>query len=168
MSAPPTCIRPARPTSWSCVIATALPNPLTALSLRRPSSVRAVQAYSGVARTCKPRVLWQNRAIMRAMLLRTQAPVATAPLEPAEVTPPTPGFGEVPVRAGDVRLRHPAEVRRRGGRAPALRRHHRLPGSATEPARAGRAPRPLRVRLLGPHHATDRPALGLPGVRLHP
>jgi propanol-preferring alcohol dehydrogenase len=35
---------------------------------------------------------------MRAMLLRTQAPVATAPLEPTEVTPPAPGFGEMRVR----------------------------------------------------------------------
>ncbi|HSB42503.1 MAG TPA: zinc-dependent alcohol dehydrogenase family protein [Methylomirabilota bacterium] len=35
---------------------------------------------------------------MRAMLLRAQASIATAPLEPAEIAPPTPAPGEVRVR----------------------------------------------------------------------
>ena len=35
---------------------------------------------------------------MRAMLLRAQASIGTAPLEPAEIAPPAPGPGEVRVR----------------------------------------------------------------------
>lgn len=60
--------------------------------------IETAPAYSGGGRGRKPRVLWQNHVVMRAMLLRAQAPIGSSPLEAAEIAPPSPEPGEVRVR----------------------------------------------------------------------
>ena len=58
--------------------------------------------------------------------------------------------------------RAPRRVRRRRGRAAAVRRHHRLPRPAPGRAPAGRPPGDLRVRRLGPPRGAGRARPGTP------
>ena len=65
-------------------------------------------------------------------------------------------------------LRAARELRRRRGRAVALRRDHRLSRPAARQPPRRRPPRDLRVRRLGPHHGAGRVGPGRPRPRLDP
>ena len=71
-------------------------------------------------------------------------------------------------RARRLRAADPRRLRRSRRGAAAVRRGDRLPVAQAQRHRAGRPARPLRLRRLGPHHAADRAALGLPHLRRHP
>ena len=78
------------------------------------------------------------------------------------------GYADVRRGGRGLRLRAARRVRRRGGRAAALRRDHRLPGAAAGQPPRGRPARHLRLRRLGPSHGPGRAGPRRPRPRHDP